>query len=238
LACFCDSDPEYGDHWEYVVNYKDFIDYMNLVDSETKFRKDPYKIYLYTFEEVMHELYDILSISKDYLLENGSTGATYYSQRDNRNKNVHRTDAGSTRLRAYRIAVAKERNNLYKSIAFAENYGYQVFNNEVPITGNGTYALSNLRVPDNQKISKVEITYEDASCKNGGTPLLGVYTDQMKVSLGTNEYDPQAISVVSTSRNTITFKKDFGNSGSTTLNISFGRPQTHIKINSVKVYFK
>lgn len=54
-----------------IVNYKDFIDYMNLVDSETKFRKDPYKIDLYTFEEVMHELYDILSISKDYLLENG-----------------------------------------------------------------------------------------------------------------------------------------------------------------------
>lgn len=24
LACFCDSDSEYGDHWEYVVNYKDF----------------------------------------------------------------------------------------------------------------------------------------------------------------------------------------------------------------------
>jgi len=214
----------------YIYDHKVFTDYHCIVDSNYLVNTS-----IGTADE---DTYDGNTYILDYLLENGSTGATYYSQRDNRNKNVHRTDAGSTRLRAYRIAVAKERNNLYKSIAFAENYGYQVFNNEVPITGNGTYALSNLRVPDNQKISKVEITYEDASCKNGGTPLLGVYTDQMKVSLGTNEYDPQAISVVSTSRNTITFKKDFGNSGSTTLNISFGRPQTHIKINSVKVYFK
>lgn len=67
------------------------------------------------------------------------------------------------KLRAYRIGVAKERNNLYKSIEYEENLGFQIKNYSANLAtisgGTGTISISSGKPIS--EISRLEIVIED-----------------------------------------------------------------------------
>lgn len=158
-------------------------------------------------------------------------------------------DGGTTanKLKAYRIAVAKERNNLYKSVAFTENYGYKILNNNsgTVIYGNNISNTINLGAfsnsaynassyPDIEHISKIELVLENT---NAGQ--LGIYTTVMSVGLnGVNWYDnTQTIPTTTTSMRTIDFSQDFtGGTLSSLVIILNNNSRTTIK--SIKIYYK
>jgi hypothetical protein len=153
------------------------------------------------------------------------------------------------RLKAYRIAVAKEKNNLYKSIAFSENYGYVFLNGSQTI--NSATAEINLHTFDNSysstnypkvnEIEKIEITLEDTNA------ISGVYTVRMKVSLnGSQTYSTmQTVSTTSKSTTTFEYKQDFTNTSElSNIKLYFyksdGTTAQNVKttIKSIKIYYK
>jgi hypothetical protein len=171
------------------------------------------------------------------------------------------------RLKAYRIAVAKEKNNLYKSIAFDENYGYISLTDEKTVTytpsggdedevriavvnsdgfgGGYDKDARSSSYPKINEIAKIEITLENTE------KITGVPTVRMQVALnGVSYYTYNTMQTVSTTSKTTTtfeFKQDFSNSNNGTLTeiyLSFYKgdgvtPQkVTTTIKSIKIYYK
>jgi hypothetical protein len=164
----------------------------------------------------------------------GNTDILYYLIKDGNSTTANR-------LKAYRIAVAKERNNLYKSIAFLENSGYQEIVKDWSIVKNVSNDInlsSILTSPlDLSHIAGIDIVIEDTQS------IVGTYTSTFTVGLndGTYTYASQTLPINSTQRRTVSFTADFdfkNNDGSATLTnikITFGTKTT---VKSIKIYYK
>lgn len=154
--------------------------------------------------------------------------------------------ATANKLKAYRIGVAKERNNLYKSVAFTENYGYKILNNNsgIVIYGNNINNTINLgpfsnnsynqsAYPDISHISKIELVIEDSSGQ------FGIYTTTMSVGLnGVQWYsNTQTIPTTTTSMRTIDFAEDFTGGTLSSLIISLNN-NSRTTLKSIKIYYK
>ena len=144
------------------------------------------------------------------------------------------------KLLAYRIAIAKERNNLYKTTAFAENYGWQSVildkncNGSVKINLSelGGAAFTNKKI---KEIKKIEVIIEGAT-----QGAAGVYTTNVNVKYNDNNslsYSPQTISTTSTSRRTLEYVKDL-NSDATISSITISAENTTFKVKGIKFYYK
>ena len=204
----------------YVYDHKVYTDYDCIVDSN------------YTVRNVNGTKEDGNTDVADYLIKN----VTYISPTDTALR-----DDLKYKLLAYRIAIAKERNNLYKTTAFPENYGWQVVylgdvSSGVKLTsGSANVSLSNL--PSNRKISeikKIEVTIEGAKQKKAG-----VYTSEIsaKYNDGSEYSTKQTVSTTSSNRRTIEFVQDF-NSDAQPTSITISANDIEFTIEAVKVYYK
>ena len=194
----------------YTYDHKAYTDYNCIVDSN------------YTVKNRDGSIVDGNNKVLKYLLDN----------RSNPDGGLNLSDNFDVRLKAYRIAIAKERNNLYKTTAFPENYGWQT----VPGSSSaGTSVSVSLPGYKLSEISKIEVIIENA--ENGSA---GVYTDNISATYSNGRsYDlKQTIATTSKSRRTLEFKQDFTDSSNVSnvqISSQFG---TKFDVVGVKIYFK
>jgi len=207
-----------------VYNHKVYTDYDCIVDSNYKVGK------ILGLTSRPDGNTDILNYLKTYSNSSGST----------EQQNLW------WKLRAYRIAIAKERNNLYKTTAFAENYGWSVIYFGDVDSGrkktDQTIDLESLGISNLNQIKKLEITIEEMRVANGSgtseTPVYGIYTDTITAKIGGTPFGiPQTISTTSTSRRTIEFSDDLvGSAGNLVLETEDSR--TKFTVEAIKIYYK
>ena len=199
---------------KFIYDHKVYTDYNCIVDSN------------YTVPLASGGSQDGNTRVRDYLIANsGLTGM-------------------SEKLKAYRIAIAKERNNLYKTTSFPENYGWvtgfigeesktsSTVNNDIDI---------HLSAPgDIKQVKKIEVTIEKAGIGTVDSPVYGVYTDTIEAILNGNAYSvKQTISTTSESRRTLEFSEDLNASGGiSNLTLRTGDSRTRFVVLGVKVYYK
>ena len=136
--------------------------------------------------------------------------------------------------RAYRVAVGKERNNLYKSLDYETNYGYYIY--EVNTDSNSTVTVSSFNesciTRNVSEVYSVEVVLENVS-----NDTVNVFTDTMNLTIAGNTYST-IIPTSSSSTRTITFEvsEQALNSG-TNIEISFNG-STRATIRAIKIYYK
>lgn len=205
---------------KYVYDHKVYLDYKCIVNSNYEYQG--YKNKNVTSKSRLLGNTNILN----YLLN--QTQNTYASTDAEYNKNKNK-------LKAYRLALGKERNNLYKYIEFEEKCGYQIINPAPVETINGSKTIDiGLLDKPVSEISRIEIVTSNA--KNTS---INVFTDSVTVTLGSsNTYAPQTIPVTSEAVRTMVLKKDFEpNENISKITISLARG-SKIDINSIKIYYK
>ena len=211
------------------------VKYDKILDNSGKFIYD-HKVYTD---------YDCI-VDSNYTVGSGTDGNTdvlgYLT--------AHVSEPGITeKLQAYRIAIAKERNNLYKTTAFVDDYGWQVIFLGDSVSsgtkkGAGTTSvdvnLSSLSIKELKHIKKIEVTIEGMKIEDAsGKQIYGVYTDAIKASFGTKVYDKeQTISTTSSSRRTLEFEQDFSDGNAATLTLKTTNQNTQFTVEAVKVYYK
>lgn len=134
--------------------------------------------------------------------------------------------------RAYRVAIGKERNNLYKTLEYETNYGYQIFNTNSDVKQNSFNNSYDTR--DLSEVYRVEVVIENTS-----NDTANVYTDNMNLNIGGRTYQV-VIPTTSTTIRTVTFNiTDIlsGSEGSNNIRISFDR-NTETVLKSIKIYYK
>ena len=136
--------------------------------------------------------------------------------------------------RAYRVAVGKERNNLYKSLDYETNYGYYIY--EVNTDSNSTVTVSSFDesciTRNVSEVYSVEVVLENVS-----NDTVNVFTDTMNLSVAGNTYST-IIPTTSTSTRTITFEvNEQVLNSSPNIQISFAG-NTRATIRTLKIYYK
>lgn len=201
----------------YLYDHKAYLDYNCIVDSN------------YGFEGYINDTIAIQS----RLLGNGDIlQYLLNNKKDNVSGNIDGTIV--QKLKAYRIAIAKEKNNLYKSIEFEEKFGYQIQNTTTKITAGGSITLS-LGTKKVSDVAKIEVVISNAHNTSGG----GVYTDTVSASLNGTPFDnTQTFPVTTSATRTLSFEGDFDSdtsANSLLLNVANG---STITVKSVKIYYK
>ena len=200
----------------YTYDHKVYTDYNCIVDSNYQVHTDPGNE-----NTKIDGNTDIL----EYLKANANSNGNDFQ------KGLH------WKLTAYRIAVAKERNNLYKTTAFAENYGVQVvIGGLITDRGSVEYDITELGKQDLREIKKIEVTIDGTTTKS-----VGVYTDEITVRYdnGSVYSTKQTIATTSTSRRTLEFTENFDNTSPIReIIISAGRADTSFFVRAIKFYYK
>lgn len=184
-------------------------------------------------------------VDSNYLVTDNS-GQTFDGNTEILKYLINGGENTSNKLKAYRIGVAKERNNLYKSVAFSENYGYKILNNNSGIVINGNnvnnpvslQSFSNnsynpSEYPNINYIAKIELVIENTSSG------IGIYTTTMQVGLnGFIWYsNSQTIPTTSTSMRTIDFTEDLIGDRLSGLLIKLNN-DARTTLKSIKIYYK
>ena len=204
---------------KYIYDHRVFTDYNCIVDSN------------YEVTDASGNKIDGNTEPLTYLINNANKNGSPFEN------NIY------YKLLSYRIAIAKERNNLYKTTAFPENYGYQIINKNKTISGSDDINISSALIDRQVKeIKKIEITIEDTE-----NNTLGVYTDKIYLELNGDSnfsYDAQIISTTSRSRRTLEFSKDFDHNSDNfeaslqSIKIYFENSNTKATLKSIRVYYK
>jgi hypothetical protein len=223
----------------------DNINYISFTSKEIKYDK----IYDKTSSKYIydHKVYTDYSciVDSNYILTNSSGNAITDSSGNVQEGNTNILDylinggtATATRLKAYRIAVAKERNNLYKSIAFLENTGYQELTGSYTVSNGTVISLSSFdssykNTLDISHIAGIDIVIENTNS------VPGVYTLPFNINLNSNSsysYTAQILPTNSTQTRTVSFEGNITSDSSlNNIKISFGTTTT---IKSIKIYYK
>ena len=117
----------------------------------------------YTYDHKAYLDYTCI-VNGNYWVYDSSSGTIKYRGNSDLLSNLY-TIGNTYKLKAYRIAVAKEKNNLYKSLEYDSNNGYEIFidsnvnksvsnGSSITITGGSEKTIS--------QIYKIEITFENA----------------------------------------------------------------------------
>lgn len=136
--------------------------------------------------------------------------------------------------RAYRVAVGKERNNLYKSLDYETNYGYYIY--EENVDKNSTVTVSSFNksciTRNAAEVYAVEVVIENVS-----NDTVNVFTDTMNLSIAGNTYST-VIPTTSSSTRTVTFEiTEQPLNSNTNIEISF-TGDTRATIRALKIYYK
>lgn len=136
--------------------------------------------------------------------------------------------------RAYRVAVGKERNNLYKSLDYETNYGYYIYEENVDKNSNVTVSSFNKSCITRNvaEVYAVEVVIENVS-----NDTVNVFTDTMNLSIAGNTYST-VIPTTSSSTRTVTFEiTEQPLNSNTNIEISF-TGDTRATIRALKIYYK
>lgn len=136
--------------------------------------------------------------------------------------------------RAYRVAVGKERNNLYKSLDYETNYGYYIYEENVDKNSNVTVSSFNKSciTRNAAEVYAVEVVIENVS-----NDTVNVFTDTMNLSIAGNTYST-VIPTTSSSTRTVTFEiTEQPLNSNTNIEISF-TGDTRATIRALKIYYK
>lgn len=208
---------------QYFISFKSKdIKYDKIYDKETSRYTYDHKAML-DYNCIVNSNYNLTDASGNILRGNGNLEETVLS-------------LSANKKRAYRVAVGKERNNLYKALEYETNYGYQVIN-VTDLDSNVTNSSYNVseNTRDLSEVYCVEVVIENTS--NNTT---NVYTDNMILTIGGYSYG-MTIPTSSKSRRTVTFTiTDIlsGAEGSNNIGISFGNSETKTTLRSIKIYYK
>ena len=205
---------------KYIYDHRVYTDYDCIVDSN------------YTVKTIAGEKIDGNTDVLKYLQQNSDIGGT------NLQKNNY------YKLCAYRIAVAKERNKLYKTTAFSDNYGCQAINFESGLKtsngkvtiGIGNQYLKNLSNKNLKDIKKIEIVIEGAEHKSAAVHKVevGVMYNENPAYKYNNS---QAISTQSANTTTREYKQDFSDGVLNSITID-GTSATDFVVKEIKFYYK
>lgn len=161
------------------------------------------------------------------------------------------------KLKAYYVAIGKERHNLYKPTEFSETTAFEIMNfstavetfnvgtnkYDSPISGKSV----TLNLPTSSKyninrISKIEVTI-DGTCLDEN--VSNIYTTSLEIVLNGNDnmkYNSVVIPTTSTTTKTIQLAGSFSSSASnnvlTRLKITVGTEHVNFNVKSVKIYYK
>ena len=139
------------------------------------------------------------------------------------------TITDSSKIKAYRIAVGKERNNLYKPIEYETNYGYYTY---IDPTVNGNSITLSPATRAVSEIYKVDVVLSDTV--NSTTD---VYTDKMTISInGTTS--TAVIPTTTSSTRTVEFEINPSGNSTGSITISFADSTTTVTIKEIKIYYK
>lgn len=205
---------------------RDFDSYISFKSKEIKYDK------IYS-KELGRYIYDHKALNDYDCIVNSNYYITDGTNRTNGNGNLHSLLTTSylsdAKKRAYRMAVGKERNNLYKALDYDTNYGYEITNYTDDTAKSSFDGLTcGTRTAANE-IYRIEITIEDT--KNS---TRNVYTDTMTITIGGQTYTAV---IPTTSRATRTIELNVSNLSNNSMSIRFERGSTTI-LKSIKVYYK
>ena len=144
--------------------------------------------------------------------------------RGNGNLNETIQYLSDSKRKAYRIAVGKERNNLYKSLDYDTNYGY-----EIDTSGSSSISFNSR---SKQEVFRIEVVIENTS-----STTTNLYTDNITLKCGSYEYSV-VIPTTSTATRTVTFEVTDVLEDGNSIEISFGDTGTTTELKSVKIYYK
>ena len=231
-----------------ITNKEKWLGCISFKSKEIKYDKILNKDGTYTYDHMAYTDYNCIVDSNykvknvDNTEEDGNTDVLEYLI-----KNINSTEANINedlkreleyKLLAYRIAIAKERNNLYKTTSFTENYGWQVI---TPSSyKNNTITINNLNneltKTELNEIKKIEITLKNFENVNNN-----IYTDNISVKFNNKTIDyssSKTISAKSKSRLTLEYKQDFNNSDNI-INITIKSDNnTKFELDAIKFYYK
>lgn len=150
------------------------------------------------------------------------------------------------KLKAYYIAVGKERENLYKPTAVAENSAIEIFNFPTPVSGYNVKGDETVSLPDGKKstyninrISKIEITLEDTTVNAG---VKNLYTTSLVISLNNNsslKYNQVVLPTTSKVTRTLELSGNFSNESKLqSIKFDLGSEEVKFNVKSIKIYYK
>ena len=229
--------------------------YTSLKSKEIKYDKNYNSITnIYEYDHKVYTCYDCI-VNPNYIGINGNKNGT-----DSLINSIYpREDSTETyeyknKLKAYYIAIGKERNNLYKPTEVSETTAMEIINFPTQSVGNynvgktSFQALSsgyvNLSLPRSSlysinRISKLEITL-DGTCVDSG--IKNLYTTSLQISLNGDSnmsYNQVVIPVTSTTTRTIQLTGSFSSSGLlNTIGFKLGNNNVNFNVRSVKIYYK
>lgn len=138
----------------------------------------------------------------------------------------------TNKLKAYRIAVGKERESLFKSIKYDVNGGYQIFDfSSSPSASSSISQNLSIDRPANE-IYKIQIILQGIAHSNRN-----IATDTMNVTIGGITLEPLVVSTRGGAENIVTYEFNVDSPPSPTLTINFARGST-ATLKAVKVYYK
>ncbi len=233
VPIYSDITDDYYLETAHRIDCEDLEDQQNYISFKSKEIKYD-KIYdrelaRYTYDHkamldyncIVNSNYNFTDSSGNIIRGDGNLEETVLSLSDNKK-------------RAYRVAVGKERNNLYKPLDYETNYGYYIY--KVNTDKNSTTTVSSFNesciTRDVSEVYSVEVVLENVS-----NDTTNVYTDTMNLTIGGITYSV-TIPTTSKSTRTVTFEI---NQRPTVVNnniqIGFGG-STRATIRAIKIYYK
>lgn len=206
---------------KFIYDHKVYTDYHCIVDSN------------YVVKNANGSKEDGNTNILPYLLNNANSSGTDFQ------KNMY------YKLKAYRIAIAKERNNLYKTTAFPENFGTKIINlgsktSEGDYSGvkcSPTLTLNDLGL-NNKTISEIKRTVIVIEGTKASTN--GIYTDRIQIGFnnGSSGYDAITIPTTSSGTRTLELSENFKSNNYITNMIFNIDNYSETTIKSIRFYFK
>ena len=210
---------------------------------------------VYNYDHKVYTCYDCI-VNPNYIGINGNKNGV-----DNLKDSIYPETAVAgydyrQKLKAYYVAIGKERHNLYKPTEFSETTAFEIINfttlagynvgtndSSTPISGK----TLNLSLPtaskyNINKISKIELTL-DGTCLDNN--IHNIYTTSVTISLNGNsgmKYNSVVIPTTSVTTKTIQLTGSFSSAASnntlTHLKIDVGTEHVNFNVKSVKIYYK
>ena len=217
---------------EYYVSFKSKdIKYDKIYDST---------LGIYTYDHKSYLDYSCI-INGNYWGRDSTTATILYRGNFDLEDNLYIL-GNSNKLKAYRIAVAKERNNLYKSLEYETNYGWEIaYMNETGKTVDNSTSLGSLSISeDASNIYKIAVTYSNTNIDTNDNAV------NMGITLnGTSSENKTVITESSSTTDSSVEFSIHGASGSiSSIDFSFTSTSSgssvdaSVTVKSIKVYYK
>lgn len=228
--------------------------YTSLRSKEIKYDKNYNTLTdVYDYDHKVYTCYDCI-VDPNYIGINGNKNGVDSLVKSIYPKNVATGYDYTNRLKAYYIAIGKERNNLYKPTEVSETTAFEIMNLSKQAIGNYNVGINKYTAINSgnvqvnlprtsaygiNRISKIEVVL-DETCVDEN--VQNVYTTSLTILLnGSNsmKYNSVVIPTTSATTRTLQLSGSFSNSDVLRyLTIQVGNKNVNFNIRSVKIYYK